>query len=141
MDHAKHVNYLQRYDERFGTENIMVILLSDLVEHPHETMSDVYDFIGVDSDFLPNMGVQNRTKNVRFPKMNRAVQTLWTPMKNALPAGALSSIRSLFKNALFSEDAERPEMSTADRKYLSRYYDDHNRRLQQWLGRDLSHWN
>jgi len=140
MSHAKHLNYLRRYEERFGSESMICILLGDLAEHPHQTMSDVYDFIGVDSRFSPNVDVQNRTQNVRFPKMHRIVQTLWTPMKNVLPAGALSSIRSVVKNTLFSADAERPDMSKADRAYLNRYYDEHNRRLEQWLGRDLTHW-
>jgi len=140
MDHAKHLDYLLRYEERFGSENIQCILLSDLAERPHETISLVYDFVGVDSDFTPDMEVRNETQNPRFPKVNRALQTVWTPIKKRIPPDALSSARSLVKEFLFSEDAVRPEMSSADRKYLSRYYADHNRRLGQWLGRDLSHW-
>ena len=140
MNHAKHFNYLRRYEERFGSESMMCILLSDLREHPHETMSDVYDFVGVDNSFSPNMEAQNPTHNVRFPKTHQIIQVLWAPMKDALPAGALSSARSLVKNMFFSENAKRPDMSTADRAYLNRYYNEHNRRLEQWLERDLSHW-
>jgi hypothetical protein len=141
MSHGEHLNYLRRYEDRFGPDNIQCILLEDLAERPHETMSDVYDFVGVDSGFSPNVAVRNRTQNVRLPKVHRVVQTLWTPVKSALPAGALSSVRSLVKDTLFSENAERPEMSLADRKYLNEYYADHNRRLEAWLGRDLSHWS
>jgi len=140
MSHAKHLDYLLRYEERFGSENIQCILLSDLAERPHETISLVYDFVGVDSSFTPDMEVRNETQNPRFPRVNRVLQTVWAPIKNAIPPDSLSSIRSLVKEALFSEDAVRPEMTSTDREYLSRHYADHNRRLEQWLGRDLSHW-
>lgn len=140
MSHAKHVDYLLRFEERFGTENMKCILLSDLKEHPHETVSKVYEFIGVDGSFSPDMEVRNKTQNIRFPTVHRIIQTMWTPVKTAIPPDALSSIRSSVKNYLFSEDAERPEMSSADREYLRDYYAEPNRRLEQWLGRELSHW-
>lgn len=140
MSHAKHVDYLLRFEERFGTENMKCIFLSDLKERPHETISKVYEFIGVDGSFSPDMEVRNKTKNIRFPTVHRIIQTMWTPVKTAISPNALSSIRSSVKNYLFSEDAERPEMSSADREYLRDYYAEPNRRLEQWLGRELSHW-
>jgi hypothetical protein len=140
MSHAKHVDYLLRYEERFGAENIKCILLGDLSERPDETMDDVYSFIGVDSSFSPDMEVRNATKNVRFPKVHRILQRMWTPLKDTIPSDSLSSVRSFAKDIFFGEDTERPEMSAADRWYLNEYYADHNRRLAQWLDRDLSHW-
>jgi hypothetical protein len=33
-----------------------------------------------------------------------------------------------------------PEMSQAHKRQLAAYYDDDVQALEQWLGRDLSHW-
>ncbi|MCS4119425.1 hypothetical protein GGP60_003123 [Salinibacter ruber] len=39
-----------------------------------------------------------------------------------------------------SGDQKKLPMKPADRAYLRDFYAEPNRRLEEWLGRDLSHW-
>jgi hypothetical protein len=69
---------------------------------------------------------------------------LWRPLEDVLPNPVVESTRTLrssVRELLFQSGSQgKPTMAPEDRAYLRDYYEEPNRRLEEWLGRDLSHW-
>jgi hypothetical protein len=81
-------------------------------------------------DFKPTYGVLLTRK-------------MWKPIRSALSASIIEKTKSLrgpVRSIFFSPKTERPEMSPEVRSYLADVYAEPNRKLADWLGRNLSHW-
>jgi hypothetical protein len=52
---------IERYQSEFPSEQIHLVVFKELREHTIETVQAVYNFLGVRSDFIPKLGVYNRS--------------------------------------------------------------------------------
>jgi hypothetical protein len=118
---------------------------TELVNETDAVVRDCFEFLGVD----PGVEVQtdrahNETNDLRYPELYRLLYFVWAPLKRRLSNSAvdgLTNIRSAVRSLFFeSEGQDPPELSLKDRRYLADLYAGSNARLQEWLGRDLSHW-
>lgn len=136
--------YLKRLEERFSKENIHVILSSDLFRDPGTQMTETFRFLGVDPSVNRDFGeVHNESSYPGSPALYRALYSVWKPIKNVLPEGIRKTVRGPLAQVwdlLLRTGVGKPEMDPADRRYLRDVYREPNRRLEEWLGRDLSHW-
>jgi hypothetical protein len=136
---------LARFERHFPRDQMFVGLFQTFQEDNEAFFSRILDFLGVDSSVdLQTSEQHNSTRYPRSRKALRVAYTLWEPIKSALPDRALEKmhgIRSSVRDLLFQSGAqEKPPMKPKDRAYLREYYAGPNRRLEEWLGRDLSHW-
>jgi hypothetical protein len=67
IEHSKYVNYISKWIERFGEENIRVLLFEHLKEDPIQFMKNLSDFISIDMTFWDNysFSVKNKTYRVK----------------------------------------------------------------------------
>ncbi len=49
-----YIRYIRRYLDYFPRENLLVIPLSDLKQHPAQTYRRIFTFLGIDADFKAN---------------------------------------------------------------------------------------
>lgn len=54
---------LKLYFDHFNREQIKVFLYTDLVEDPRKMMKDLFDYLGVYSDFKPDVSVKHNVRN------------------------------------------------------------------------------
>lgn len=115
---------LSGYWRSFPARQLMVIFSSELEDEPERTLQRVFEFLGVDTDFVPaNMGVRYRQAAIarRVPGLDlyalqqrlsraRSSRALW----HSLPGGARPRIGRLYDRASF-----RVEMWNARRGQLS----------------------
>jgi hypothetical protein len=140
LERGKHIEYVERFEEEFGRSRMKCVVFEEFVEEIVGKMQEIYEFAGVSPEFSPDVEVKEATPNPRFPGLYRTAYRVWRPVKRALPNDSLLAARSAFKDLMFDEDVERREMKLEDRTYLRNYYAGPNHRLEQWLGKDLSHW-
>lgn len=140
LDSGYYLEQIERYLRRFPRESLKVILFEDLVSRPREVVSDVVQFLGLDCRV--NQPVQERRENLsQGPEPPSWMGVLYhrSGLRRLLPAG--------IRDRLFHFAYERirrwrkPRMSRRTRRWLRGHYREHNRRLEEWLGRDLSFWN
>jgi hypothetical protein len=133
-----HAN-LTRYYQFFLRERIRVYLYDDLQQDPVALMRDLFGFIGVDQSFQPDMTQRlGRTGTIRDPLLG----TLWRtsrPLRDALRPFLANSLRDRVL-ARIIRDLARPPLAPETRRYLLNLYREDTLRLQDLLGRDLSHW-
>ena len=134
---------LQRYFEYYPKESIMILLYGDLEKDPLLFIQKVFHFLEVDSSYIP-------------PSLNKRIN----PMKLELPRSEtfkkistyLKKFRRLQKflrlldklNTIQVANSNFPSRHRMDRELrdrMSALYSDHNKKLGDFLGRDLTHWN
>lgn len=142
VNQGRYINHLRRYEQTFGRDQIEVVLHRDLRQHPKRVVQDLYETIGVDASFVPD--VESRHNVTKYPASRTAYATLrnvWQTVFSHVEAympDAVDTLRSFARRVLF--DTSKPSMADTDRAHLQQVYETPNRELQEWLGRDLSHW-
>lgn len=137
---------LARFEEHFPRDQMLVGLFQAFQENNEAFLCRILNFLGVDPSVeLCSSEQYNSTRYPRNRRVLRIAYTLWEPIKSVLPESALKkmySVRSSVRDLLFQSGTQKkPPMKPEDRTYLQDYYAESNRRLEKWLGRDLSHWN
>lgn len=142
--HYKQVGFyypqVKRYLEHFSPEQIKIYLYDELEDNSDAVARDAYDFLGVATDYTPDLTRQNISG---VPK-SRLLQDMFTkdnPLKSAfkplLPAKLRKSIyQSISKRNL----GAKPILSSEIRQELTELYREDIDRLQDLIQKDLSHW-
>jgi hypothetical protein len=140
---------LTPYFELFPHKNIRVFLYEDLKEDPIKVMTEIYEFIGVDNKFKPDVSLRyNESGLIKSSFLNRIYgQGGWLSkiLKNLLPRlyQRMKNNLSLKKKMLDlrSKNLKKKEMDPAIRKALTLdVYGKDIEQLQKLIDRDLSHW-
>lgn len=134
------------YDE-FGSEKIKVFLYDDLCRNPIELMQNIYEFIGVDKTFSPN--VAQKAQVAQVPKsqavnsllrsQNPVRTTIASTLKLVFPLETRQKIRNHLLQLNYQDKSKAP-FSPQDRQALTELYREDILKLQELLQRDLSGW-
>ncbi|PQJ35065.1 hypothetical protein BSZ35_11085 [Salinibacter sp. 10B] len=142
VNQGRYINHLRRYERTFRRAQIEVVLHRDLRRHPKKVVQHLYETIGVDASFVPD--VESRHNVTKYPTsrtvyatLRNAWQIVFSRAETYFP-DAIDTLRSFARRVLF--DTSKPSMAEEDRAYLQQVYEDPNRELERWLGKDLSHW-
>lgn len=142
---GKYTDQVKRYFDRFGRENVHIIIYDDLKQDAASVYRKTLCFLSIDDRFQPRFEVVNPNKQVRS-KTFRSL--LWTLKSNHL---ARSLARATVPRPLRHEvhqtlmwlttrTVSRPAMDPELRVELQRKFHPEVQRLSELLGRDLTHW-
>ena len=142
--HHKHRGFyytqLQHYYSLFNAEKVRVYLYDDLVSKTNELIQDIFEFLDVDSTFIPNTSKKHNSTLV--PK-NQALNNLLNrqnPLKDTLKHFIPNTIRRQLSDSLKKKNLGKPILSKIIRKQLIEEYQDDILKLQNLINRDLSKW-
>lgn len=134
--------------ERFSREQIKIYLYEDLRRDSVKFMQDMYQFIGVDPTFIPN--VNNKYQVAAVPKVetiNRILQKknpirtfVASTLRLLLPLEKRQAIRSYLIKSNYKQKEKSPSLSSELRQELIDYYREDILKLQDLLQKDLSSW-
>ncbi|MCB0515688.1 MAG: sulfotransferase [Chitinophagales bacterium] len=113
---------LLRYYQTFAAQQIKVFLFEDLVKNPQQLLTELYQFIGVSTEYMPDFSKKYNT----FSSKHQAKG--W---KKYLP--------QWLKNE-FYPPKPKPTMNPQTRKKLLEVYAQPNRLLSELIDKDLSAW-
>ncbi|MBE7383033.1 MAG: sulfotransferase [Leptolyngbya sp. SIO1E4] len=138
---------IQQFREAFGAEKVKVFLYDDLRKSAVSFMQTVYQAVGVDATFEPDVGKRSQTAQV--PK-NKAVNSLLrrqNPLRSSVAAGLKlvmpDTMRQQLRDSLIrwnSSGKDAMPLSPEDRAALIDLYREDILKLQDLLQRDLSAW-
>jgi hypothetical protein len=130
---------LKRYFDIFPRQQIKIILFEELKQDPAQVIVELFDFLGVNTNFVPDTSVRHNPAGV--PKvrwLNRLFfnPTLIRTAKAVLP----ESVQGMVKRAR-QQNLKTPPPFPADvRAELLELYREDIRKLEGLLNRDLSIW-
>jgi hypothetical protein len=143
IDNGYYHTHLSRYARVFTRDQMKILFLRDLKADATAVAQALYDFAGVDASFTPDLSrAHNAGGQPRHEAIYRGVQRLWQPLRRQMGIDVLDATQGLRDRVRdwLTEDPDRHEMEPSDRAYLRDIYREPNRRLEDWLDADLSHW-
>lgn len=132
--------FLKTYFDNFPREQIRIHLFDDFAASPRTVLRDLFEFLGVDPDFLPDTSVRHN-KSIGFIR-NPVLRSVWT-RTGLLRAMLRPFLPSMFRDAIFSSVTRKLTPVTMDRETrvgLQSLLHDDIERLQGLIDRDLSMW-
>ena len=131
---------LKRYFDRFSRDNIKIYLFEDLLEDSQSVVKNIFQFLDVEENFIPDMTKQNISG---VPK-NRFIHSLFTrdnlvktALKPLFPHQKRKQIRSTITEYNMRD---KPRLSMEVREDLIDIYRADILQLQDLIQRDLSKW-
>lgn len=140
----RYCEQLQRYLDRFGHDQVHVILFDDLRSQPERVWRETLDFLGVDGTFVPDFSVENASAPTSDGWLYRRwkASTWRYYLRSLVPTSLYRSIRRHRKQRL-ARAAKRSPRTPLDedlRDRLLRQLEPEITRLEALLERDLSAW-
>ncbi len=132
---------VRQYLEAFDPAHIRFYLYEDLTIHPRALLKDIFAYLGVDSEFEPDIStrynISSVAKNRTLLYLLRGIR-LGSPLYRPLvpPERRQHILHALQKHT----HGPPPEMPIELRAALTAGYRDDILKLQDLIDRDLSHW-
>ena len=131
---------LDRYYRTFPREQIRVYLYDDLSSDPGSMLRDIYRFLQVDDRFEGDMATRYNVSGVTRSRFITQLIRRQSPLKTAyqwiVPEEARLKITERIKNW----NVGKISMPADARRQLAAAYHDDILKLEDLIGRDLSHW-
>ena len=125
---------IQAYLEKFGPENVLILLYDDLVRDRHAYLREIFRHLGVDQHVAIDMRVHNAFSMPRSGFIRRLIQTgAAKRISSRLPDSLKRGIKSV------THSRERPDLSP-DEPQLAEIFREDIHAVARIIGRDLSHW-
>ncbi|MEZ4677505.1 MAG: sulfotransferase [Caldilineaceae bacterium] len=133
---------LKPWFERFGANQIRVVLFEDLKKDPVGITQSLYEFLGVDSTFVPDTSEKHNVGGV--PKNMVLQRTVTSIRRSRLRKFIVDYVPQSWRSAythMHKRNLQKAPPMPADAAYLLQdLYSDDVRALETLLQRDLSIW-
>jgi len=135
---------LRRYFDIFSSDQIKVCLYEDLATSPSDLLRDIFQFLGVDESFTPDVSIKHNAGGIPQNRvMHRAFhvfQTELRPIRNILKQLLPERLYLNYKAQYYQKNLVKPQLSQEVRKQLLAVYREEILKLQDVIQRDLSGW-
>jgi hypothetical protein len=131
---------VKRYYEIFPKEQIKILFYDDYQKNPNETIKEVYAFLGINTDFVPDFSKKLNEAGVpKFKKLNYFINQFgiisWA--KRKFPR----KLREPFKKLMYSSnEKDIPTITMEEIEWLNNYYREDISKLGKLINKDLSYW-
>jgi hypothetical protein len=146
LGHGQYARQLKKVYHFFSPEQVKVVIFEEMRQEPLKILRDIFRFIGVSEDFVPNMKVRNKTKG-GFRSAVLAKLTYNHPSTEFARRLSRAMIPFSFRErirrklvAINRVERPRPEFPEHVRQLLMDYYRDEIVELESLLGRKVTAW-
>lgn len=133
-DYAKQ---LRRYYALFEREQVLVCFHEELREDAVALLQKIYEFVGVDSTFVPDTSVRHNVGNRPRLRLLQRLMTQPNPLKATLKRVLPERARVALRETLRGLNEERLALDPDTRKQLNRAYRPGIEALERLTGKDL----
>jgi len=147
LGHSLYAEQIERLLGYFPASQMKIVIYEKLIGVPHQELRDIFEFIGVDNTFTPNLKKLNETLGGRrFAIINKLLYSRGPSMhllKGVLRSAVPPSIRGSIRRGLVRINrvsGMQYRMSQADKDSLRKYFEKDIKLLERITGIDLSIW-
>lgn len=157
LKHAFYMKHLKKWLEYFDTSQIHIIIYDDIINHPEIVMKNLYSFLEVNNDFIPN-SLKKRDSSVRqgispknylFGKIHSSLyQQLviyaYNPLCDLFGYQRIGKLKEYLKfrelmQLIFYQESY-PQMPLQVRNDLKKKFVAEIEQLSGFVNRDLTYW-
>lgn len=146
VEHGRYCEQLSDLFEKYGQEQVKVVLYDDIKDDPNRMIKDIFRFLGVDSNISVSFDRKNVTGRVRNQWLfdscfgdSRIRKWLMRYGGHRIPIEFRTKLRHWLKE-VNTIDAAPQIPAGFDRDSLLQHFDQDILCLEDLLGRDLSSW-
>jgi hypothetical protein len=146
LDYGNYNRNLMRFVDRFGAENVCVVLMEDIHKNPRSQLEKVYDFLEVDRDYIPPILNKKVSPGIvpRFPSLEKLRIQLFHTLNQSAPRLIVYSrkVRLGEVYRMLNSDNRRGQFEVKSEVFekLSANYRDEIAGIEDFLGRQLNVW-
>jgi hypothetical protein len=131
---------LKKYFQIFDRNQLKIYLYEDWHNNSHEVLRDIFQFLGVDETFVPNMSV--RHNSAAIPKNKKIDSFIKKPniIKDLIKPFIPFQLRRSLRDKIEKQNLGKPSLSHHVRQELINIYREDILKLQDLIHRDLSKW-
>lgn len=145
LDASLYTSRMEAFLEVFPIDLLHVAMVEDMQSDPRQYVQNLYEFLQVDTQFVPdqldvrvNPGRRRSTVDVVLFRAQRSVQRLGLKRAHLTKLGLWGPIEWAWRR--LHVRFPRPEASEADLRVLDVHLREDVHKLENILGRSLSHW-
>ena len=127
------------YFKEFGKDKVKVYLFDDLCNQPESMLKDIFDYLGVDNSFKPDMAKQNVSGLPKIMLLQKLVSRD-NPIRNLAKFMLPISLRKNTAKRIREWNLEKIALDDNIRKFLMFEFKEDILQLQNLIQRDLSAW-
>jgi len=132
--------HLRNYYDHFDPSRIKVYLFEDFIKDPRPVMKDLFAFLGVNKDFIPNTLKKYNPSGIPDKMLLHKLLTSPNIVKTAVKKLFPREAGLFLYDKLFHKSYKKIPLPEEARKILTGIYREDILKLQGLLGRDLSSW-
>lgn len=143
VQRGKYYQGIKNYIDRFGKASLHIILFEDLLNEPSSVIKGIFQHLGVDDTFSPDMtnrhnegGLIRRSGFANIYKFFKQYPRLKKKLKQVLPKW----LRNRWTEKKLSSKERAKPLPEAVRRSLCEYYREDIESINREFGLDLSHW-
>lgn len=138
---GRYYEQVKAFYDAFGKDRVLVLLFEDIEADPIAVCRSIAAFIGVDTQFVPEVAVRHNSVS-GDPMIKWVARALKSrnPAKRAVAAWIPKQAREKVLAALAARFLKQPVLQDSTRCGLARTFADDISRLETLLDRDLSGW-
>lgn len=144
IEHGFYYKQIMNYLNYFEKDQLKVILFEDLKDSPEKVCRELFSFLGIATNYIPNFKIKNTSGKALIPGINKLffgsgkITTLIRGLAKVIPF----RLRVLFVNWVreFNKSTKKSDHENLnfDRETLNKYYVQDVKKLSDLLGIDLS---
>lgn len=131
---------LERYHAHFDRAQIKIFLYDDFSADPRGVLRSVFRFIGVDDEFVPDMGNRYNVSGIPRSRALHRVLNARHPVLKQMSRMIPTHLRERVACRVRAWNVIKPALSEGIRAQLVDLYREDILRTQECIGRDLSMW-
>lgn len=131
---------VERFLSLFHREQVRFYLYDDLVADPVRFLSDIYEFLNLDTSFMPNTSLRPNTSGLPKNQLLGRLLLRPNPLKATVKLLTPKQFRYNLGQRINQRLLEKPSLSKETRQKLLCGYRDDISSLQDLVGLDLSTW-
>lgn len=130
---------VRRYLDLFGKENVKIIFTEDMKKNATRVVKELYEFIGVDSTFIPDTSTRYnevftpKYKNITWFLNKSGIRPL---MKRLSP----QFLKNIFVKVFYKGKGEKGEIPENAKQFMKEKFAEDISKLSNLLNKDLSNW-
>ena len=130
---GRYAPQIRSYLDVFGPEKVKVLFYEDLVKNPEKFISDAFEFVGVDPDFVPDFSESFNAYRMPRSKLVERFRNsdLWRGLRRFVPAMLKDKAKPLL------DDTEKPDFA-GEAPVLKTLFREDVTLLSTMLNRDLN---
>ncbi len=136
---GQYYEQVKRYLDVFGRENVKVIFTEDLKKNAGQVIKELYEFIGVNSNFNPD--TSTKYNEVYMPKYKNLTWFLnKTGIRPFMKRFSPRFIKKLVVNMFYKTKSDKGDITPEAKQFLLEQFSNDVALLSKLLDKDLSSW-